>query len=70
MKGKDTHLLFCTSGILLRRLLSDRNLNGVSHVFVDEIHERGMNEGWVSRSLSFSLPLLDFISFQLMTIVK
>lgn len=45
MKGKNTHLLFCTSGILLRRLLGDRNLNGVTHVFVDEIHERGMNEG-------------------------
>ncbi|KAF5952437.1 hypothetical protein HYC85_010381 [Camellia sinensis] len=27
MKGRNTHLLFCTSGILLRRLLSDRNLN-------------------------------------------
>ncbi|TKV91348.1 hypothetical protein SEVIR_9G090500v4 [Setaria viridis] len=47
MKGKDTHLLFCTSGILLRRLLSDRNLNGVTHVFVDEIHERGMNEDFL-----------------------
>lgn len=45
MKGKNTHLLFCTSGILLRRLLSDRNLDGITHVFVDEIHERGMNEG-------------------------
>lgn len=45
MKGKNTHLLFCTSGILLRRLLSDHNLHGVTHVFVDEIHERGMNEG-------------------------
>jgi hypothetical protein len=45
MKGKNTHLLFCTSGILLRRLLSDRNLSGITHVFVDEIHERGMNEG-------------------------
>lgn len=45
MKGKNTHLLFCTSGILLRRLLSDRNLTGITHVFVDEIHERGMNEG-------------------------
>jgi ATP-dependent RNA helicase DHX36 len=45
MKGKNTHLLFCTSGILLRRLLSDRDLNGITHVFVDEIHERGMNEG-------------------------
>ncbi|KAG2262588.1 hypothetical protein Bca52824_069667 [Brassica carinata] len=45
MRGKNTQLLFCTSGILLRRLLSDRNLNGITHVFVDEIHERGMNEG-------------------------
>ncbi|XP_078154848.1 DEA(D/H)-box RNA helicase family protein isoform X1 [Carex rostrata] len=47
MRGKDTHLLFCTSGILLRRLLGDRNLNGVTHVFVDEIHERGMNEDFL-----------------------
>jgi len=47
IKEKDTHLLFCTSGILLRRLLSDRNLNGVTHVFVDEIHERGMNEDFL-----------------------
>lgn len=45
MKGRDTRLLFCTTGILLRRLLLDRNLKGVTHVIVDEIHERGMNEG-------------------------
>lgn len=51
MKGRDTHLLFCTTGILLRKLLSDRNLKGITHVIVDEIHERGMNEG---RILIFS----------------
>lgn len=45
IKGRDTRLLFCTTGILLRRLLVDRNLKGVTHVIVDEIHERGMNEG-------------------------
>jgi len=50
MKGRDTHLLFCTTGILLRRLLADRKLKGITHVIVDEIHERGMNEG---RFLSF-----------------
>ncbi|KAM7476896.1 hypothetical protein LguiB_024139 [Lonicera macranthoides] len=55
MKGKNTHLLFCTSGILLRRLLSDRNLNGVTHVFVDEIHERGMNEGSSSTASRFEI---------------
>uniref|UniRef100_A0A7C9ADX3 RNA helicase n=1 Tax=Opuntia streptacantha TaxID=393608 RepID=A0A7C9ADX3_OPUST len=56
MKGKNTHLLFCTSGILLRRLLSDRNLNGVTHVFVDEIHERGMNEDFLLIVLKDLLP--------------
>lgn len=55
MKGKNTHLLFCTSGILLRRLLSDRNLDGITHVFVDEIHERGMNEGLISFDLAMGL---------------
>jgi len=45
MQGRDTHLLFCTTGILLRRLLDDKKLKGITHIIVDEIHERGMNEG-------------------------
>ncbi|XP_073124607.1 DExH-box ATP-dependent RNA helicase DExH3 isoform X2 [Henckelia pumila] len=52
-KSKNTHLLFCTSGILLRRLLSDHNLGDITHVFVDEIHERGMNEGSSSKTSGF-----------------
>ncbi|KAL8265856.1 hypothetical protein R6Q59_003200 [Mikania micrantha] len=56
MKGKNTQLLFCTSGILLRRLLSDNNLDGVTHVFVDEIHERGMNEDFLLIVLKDLLP--------------
>ncbi|XP_047966459.1 DExH-box ATP-dependent RNA helicase DExH3-like isoform X2 [Salvia hispanica] len=55
-KGKNTHLLFCTTGILLRRLLSDRNLDGVTHIFVDEIHERGMNEDFLLIVLKDLLP--------------
>eukprot|EP00808_Paulinella_micropora_P005352 g76163.t1 len=35
-----SRLIFCTVGILLRRLLSDPLLTGVSHVVVDEVHER------------------------------
>lgn len=35
-----TRLLFCTTGILLRRLASDPALRGVSHALVDEVHER------------------------------
>ena len=37
-----TRLLYCTTGILLRRFISDPNLAGVSHVIVDEVHERSL----------------------------
>ncbi|XVE58736.1 hypothetical protein DITRI_Ditri04bG0193000 [Diplodiscus trichospermus] len=56
MKGRDTRLLFCTTGVLLRRLLVDRDLRGVSHVIVDEIHERGMNEDFLLIVLKDLLP--------------
>ncbi|KAL8474750.1 hypothetical protein ACS0TY_031257 [Phlomoides rotata] len=56
MRGRDTRLLFCTTGILLRRLLVDRNLNGVTHVIIDEIHERGMNEDFLLIVLKDLLP--------------
>ncbi|KAJ8553471.1 hypothetical protein K7X08_024149 [Anisodus acutangulus] len=56
MRGRDTRLLFCTTGILLRRLLLDRKLEGVTHVIVDEIHERGMNEDFLLIVLKDLLP--------------
>jgi ATP-dependent RNA helicase DHX29 len=37
---RDARLLFCTTGILLRRLAGDPALLAVSHVLVDEVHER------------------------------
>lgn len=37
-----TRLLFCTTGILLRRLLSDPSLGGTTHVILDEVHERSI----------------------------
>ena len=41
--GADTRLMFCTTGILLRRLQGDPELTGVSHVIVDEVHERSVD---------------------------
>lgn len=41
--SKKTRLLLCTTGILLRRLQLDPDLASVSHVFVDEVHERDLN---------------------------
>jgi len=56
MRSRKTQLLFCTTGILLRRLMSDPELKGVSHVVVDEIHERGMNEDFLLVVLKDLLP--------------
>jgi HrpA-like RNA helicase len=39
-RTESTKLLFCTTGIALRMMLSDPPLQGVSHVVVDEVHER------------------------------
>ncbi|XP_051149601.1 DExH-box ATP-dependent RNA helicase DExH1 [Andrographis paniculata] len=42
-----TRLLFCTTGVLLRQLVQDPDLSGITHLLVDEIHERGMNEDFL-----------------------
>ena len=34
-------VMFCTVGVLLRKL--EAGLRGVSHVIIDEIHERDVN---------------------------
>lgn len=67
MKGRDTRLLFCTTGILLRRLLVDRTLKGITHVIVDEIHERGMNEDFLLIVLKELLPLRPELKLILMS---
>lgn len=38
-------ILFCTIGVLLRKL--EGGLRGVSHVIVDEIHERDVNSDFI-----------------------
>ena len=34
---------FVTTGVLLRRLMRDQSLDGISHVMIDEVHERDIN---------------------------
>ncbi|XP_021289925.1 DExH-box ATP-dependent RNA helicase DExH1 isoform X2 [Herrania umbratica] len=55
-RSPQTRLLFCTTGVLLRQLVQDPDLNGVSHLLVDEIHERGMNEDFLLIILRDLLP--------------
>ncbi|KAB1201160.1 ATP-dependent RNA helicase DHX36 [Morella rubra] len=55
-RSAQTRLLFCTTGVLLRQLVQDPELTGVSHLIVDEIHERGMNEDFLLIILRDLLP--------------
>uniref|UniRef100_A0A1J3J5K1 RNA helicase n=1 Tax=Noccaea caerulescens TaxID=107243 RepID=A0A1J3J5K1_NOCCA len=55
-RSDQTRLLFCTTGVLLRRLIEDPNLTSISHLLVDEIHERGMNEDFLLIILRDLLP--------------
>ncbi|KAI9100636.1 P-loop containing nucleoside triphosphate hydrolase protein [Phlyctochytrium arcticum] len=47
VRSRDTRLVFCTTGILLRMVQSDPLLSGISHLIVDEVHERGMDSDFL-----------------------
>uniref|UniRef100_A0ACD5TPF9 Uncharacterized protein n=1 Tax=Avena sativa TaxID=4498 RepID=A0ACD5TPF9_AVESA len=55
-RSTQTRLLFCTTGVLLRKLVQEPDLVGVTHLLVDEIHERGMNEDFLIIILRDLLP--------------
>jgi HrpA-like RNA helicase len=52
----NTRLLFCTTGILLKRLEEDATLQNVTHVFVDEVHERSIESDFLLMVLRDMLP--------------
>eukprot|EP00873_Tetraselmis_striata_P014025 jgi/Tetstr1/434289/TSEL_023396.t1 len=45
--GAATRVMFCTIGILLRRLIDDPTLVGCTHVIVDEVHERSLDSDFL-----------------------
>uniref|UniRef100_A0A4W3JZ85 RNA helicase n=1 Tax=Callorhinchus milii TaxID=7868 RepID=A0A4W3JZ85_CALMI len=45
--GESCRLLYCTTGILLRKLQQDQLLSTVSHVIVDEVHERSVHSDFL-----------------------
>ena len=45
--SSNTRLLYCTNGILLRRLQVDPSLIGVSHIVLDEVHERNIESDFL-----------------------
>jgi ATP-dependent RNA helicase DHX57 len=43
----DTKVLFCTTGVLLRMAQEDPLLKEVSHIVIDEVHERGIESDFL-----------------------
>lgn len=41
--NSDTRILFCTTGVLLQKLVNEKSLKNFTHVIVDEIHVRDIN---------------------------
>jgi HrpA-like RNA helicase len=53
--GARTRLVFCTYGVLLRRLQADPLLQGVDYVVLDEVHERGLESDFALALLASAL---------------
>ncbi|XP_024937300.1 putative ATP-dependent RNA helicase DHX57 [Cephus cinctus] len=51
-----TRLTFCTTGILLQRFSSDPQLKSVTHIIVDEVHERSAESDFLLMLLKQLLP--------------
>ncbi|GAA5856055.1 hypothetical protein JCM5353_005568, partial [Sporobolomyces roseus] len=47
--GRECRALFCTTGVILARLSrgGDPDLEGVSHIFIDEVHERSVDSDFL-----------------------
>jgi uncharacterized membrane protein YgcG len=62
--SSQTRMLFCTTGILLKRLEDDAELENMTHVFVDEVHERSIESDFllmVLRDLLVKRPSLRIV---------
>lgn len=57
-----SHVQFLTPGVLMRKLLSDPELNGVSAVIVDEVHERQLDTDLILGMLAELSQLRDDFS--------
>lgn len=68
VKSASTRLLLMTTGVLLRKLQADEcSLEGVSHIFIDEVHERDINTDFLLIVLKKMLVINPHIKIILMS---
>ena len=65
--GPQSALMFCTNGVLLRMLTHGRGLGGLTHILVDEIHERDCYADFLLILLRQALPAYPHLRIVLMS---
>lgn len=45
LADETTQMTFCTTGVILQKLLKQKSLARYSHIILDEVHERGKSCG-------------------------
>ncbi|WP_313811118.1 ATP-dependent helicase HrpB [Glutamicibacter sp.] len=65
--GAATRVEFVTAGLMLRRLLNDPDLDGVSAVIIDEVHERSIDTDLLVAMVNQVSQLRDDLSLILMS---
>lgn len=43
LQDATTQILFCTTGVVLQKLIHEKNLNQYTHIILDEVHERDID---------------------------
>lgn len=43
VSSPDTMIFFCTSGVLLQKLINEKSLENFTHIIIDEVHERDID---------------------------
>jgi len=68
MKNKLTKILFMTNGIFLEQLVNNfEMLNELTHVILDEVHERDINSDFIMLTLKHLLGNFSHIKLVIMS---
>lgn len=63
---ESTEMTFCTSGVILQKLIKMKSCAQYSHIILDEVHERGKEQAVLGHKLTwFYVKLTEVLNFKL-----